>query len=225
MNLWDDSEYQRWVDENRKKQEVETLEHRQITKIEMEMAWEEAIEARQSKTKQNQLLVQKEKLTSEQLLAELEKEKEEDLKVKEELVGAIHDQWNMAQDKVQEAKVEKRKIRDEVNQELQDAFQRKKEEEALDLERKQELIRQIRELEKIPLVRSTGFDPTESAGHGLLGEMSIAELWEWLEYENIRWEVETDDKRAKILEDSEEHAEEIAWKAKRVHDARNKLKQ
>ncbi len=82
----------------------------------------------------------------------------------------------MAQDKVQEAKVEKRKIRDEVNQELQDAFQRKKEEEALDLERKQELIRQIRELEKIPLVRSTGFDPTESAGHGLLGEMSIAEL-------------------------------------------------
>ena len=46
-----------------------------------------------------------------------------------------------------------------------------------------ELIRQIRELEKIPIVRTKGFDPTEAGGHGLLEEMSIAELRERIEYQ------------------------------------------
>lgn len=46
MNLRDDAEYQRWVDENRKWLEVEEMEHRQKMKIEMELAWEEAIESK-----------------------------------------------------------------------------------------------------------------------------------------------------------------------------------
>lgn len=51
VNLRDDSEYQRWVEENRQKMEVEQLEHRQKMKIEMELAREEAIEAREHKSK------------------------------------------------------------------------------------------------------------------------------------------------------------------------------
>lgn len=37
MNLRDDSEYNRWLEENREKTEVETMEHRQKKKIEMEL--------------------------------------------------------------------------------------------------------------------------------------------------------------------------------------------
>ena len=40
------------------------------------------------------------------------------------------------------------------------------------------MIRQIRELEKIPIVRTRGYVPTESGAHGLLQEMSMIELRE-----------------------------------------------
>jgi len=56
-----------------------------------------------------------------------------------------------------------------------------KEEKKYDLDKKAEIIRQIRELAKIPLQRSNGFDPTETAGLGLLEELSLAELRERLE--------------------------------------------
>jgi hypothetical protein len=39
------------VDENRKKQEIESIEHRQKMKIEMELAREEAIESKDLKIK------------------------------------------------------------------------------------------------------------------------------------------------------------------------------
>ena len=54
------------------------------------------------------------------------------------------------------------------------------------MRKKEELIRQIRELEKIPIVRTKGFDPTETGGYGLFEEMSIAELRERLEFNKMK---------------------------------------
>jgi len=42
-------------------------------------------------------------------------------------------------------------IRDEVHREIQESLKKKQDEEAANLAKKQELIRQIRELEKIPI--------------------------------------------------------------------------
>ena len=125
----------------------------------------------------------------------------------------IHAQRHQAAEKVEDVKKDNRRIRDEIHQETSEALQWKKEEDALELARKEELIRQIWELEKIPIVRTTGYDPTETAGHGLLNEMSLAELREWLEYEKIRREVEEDMKRKEILAESEIKADWIAHKA------------
>ena len=61
-------------------------------------------------------------------------------------------------------------------------LKRKKEEEEVEQLKKHELIMQIRELEKIPIIRTKGFDPTEAGGFGLLEEMSIAELRERIEF-------------------------------------------
>ena len=38
----------------------------------------------------------------------------------------------------------------------------------------------------MPIVRTKGFDPTETSGLGLLDEMSIAELRERLEFNKMR---------------------------------------
>ena len=86
---------------------------------------------------------------------------------------------------MEKVKEEKRKIRDEVNKELTEAMQRRKEEEEIEQRKREELIRQIRELERIPIARTKGFDPTETSGLGLLDEMSIAELRERLEYNKM----------------------------------------
>ena len=53
----------------------------------------------------------------------------------------------------------------------------------------------IRELEKIPIVRTKGFDPTEAGGHGLLEEMSVAELRERIEFNRRKIEQDTEKKR------------------------------
>lgn len=46
MNMRDASEYNRWIDEMKQKEDVEQEEHRQMTKIEMELARGEAINAK-----------------------------------------------------------------------------------------------------------------------------------------------------------------------------------
>lgn len=60
--------------------------------------------------------------------------------------------------KAAEAVVDKhqdnRDIRDKVSKDLEDAAKRMKDEQSAELARKEELIRQIRELEKIPIQRS-----------------------------------------------------------------------
>lgn len=77
---------------------------------------------------------------------------------------------------------ENRELRNQINKEISEALKRKRDEEENEHRKRQELIRQIRELEKIPIVRTKGFDPTEAGGHGLLEEMSIAELRERIEF-------------------------------------------
>ena len=60
-------------------------------KIEMELAREEAIEAKDHKVKSNYYLAQKVKLEGEQKLEKLKKEIEEDLQVKSQIVEMIQD--------------------------------------------------------------------------------------------------------------------------------------
>lgn len=102
---------------------------------------------------------------------------------------------------------------------------RKKLEEEFEMKRKHELIMQIRELEKIPIVRTKGFDPTEAGGFGLLEEMSIAELRERLEFNKRQQEQETEMKRQTNLQKKDEEAQSLMSTASKIEEARQKRRQ
>ena len=73
-------------------------------------------------------------------------------------------------------------------------------------------------------MRTKGFDPTEAGGHGLLEEMSIAELRERIEYNRRQMEQETEKKRQDNLSRKDREAEELISTASRIQDARDKRK-
>ena len=94
----------------------------------------------------------------------------------------MHNQKDNASREMENKRQENKAVRDLVKTDLNEALKRRRDEEAHELAKRQELIRQIRELEKIPIQRTKGFDPTEAGGHGLMIEMSVAELRERLEF-------------------------------------------
>lgn len=122
------------------------------------------------------------KIESHKRLEEREKNLREDYDKKLETVTQVHSQKDKAAESYQAMISENRELRNQINKEISEALKRKRDEEENEHRKRQELIRQIRELEKIPIVRTKGFDPTEAGGHGLLEEMSIAELRERIEF-------------------------------------------
>ena len=182
MGLKDTSEFDRWKAEMNEKDEIERLEHIQKKKIEMELAREEAILARERKEKENHQLVNKMRDEMDKMMEEREINLQEIIDQKKEVIQQVHNNKEAAAEQVALKQADNKRVRDEVHRDLQEALKKRQDEEAAELAKKMELIRQIRELEKIPIQRTKGFDPTEAGGHGLMEEMSIAELRERLEF-------------------------------------------
>lgn len=97
----------------------------------MEMAREEAILAQERQTKENQILVLKMKEESAIRGDEIEKNIQEDLSKRKEVIGQVHSQKDKTRVMVQAKKEENKNIRDEVHKDLSEALQRKREEEAI----------------------------------------------------------------------------------------------
>lgn len=178
----DETEFVTWKKEMDQRDEILRLEHIQRKKIEMELSREEAILAQQRKEQENKANATKMKIQSHNRLDEREKNLQEEFKKRQKTVEQVHSQKDKASEAMEDKRKENREVRDVINKEINDALQRKKLEDEIEMKKKQELIMQIRELEKIPIVRTKGFDPTEAGGFGLLEEMSIAELRERLEF-------------------------------------------
>ncbi len=125
---------------------------------------------------------------------------------KKDVIDQVHSNKEAAAEQVALKMQENKNIRDEVHKELQEGLKKRQDEQAAELAKKTELIRQIRELEKIPIQRTKGFDPTEAGGHGLMEEMSIAELRERLEFQKRQQEQEVEFKRESNLTKKEQEA-------------------
>lgn len=207
------------------KEQIERIEHIQKTKILMEISREEAMLAMQRQEHDNKLNAKAMKIESHKRLDDREKNLKEEFDKRVITVEQVHSQ----KDKAAEAKGDlvqgNRENRDIIHKEINDALKRKKDEQEDQRLRRAELIKQIRELEKIPIIRTKGFDPTEAGGWGLLEEMSIAELRERIEFNRRQLEQDTEKKRQQNIAKKDKEIEELMSTAEKIQNARNKRKE
>ena len=220
----DSKEFDRWQNEMKLKDDIEKEQLIHRRKLELELNREIATNFMKNKIKENQLKNAEHKKQEEINLKNRLIEKEKDRLKNKELVKEI--------DKDKE-KIIKNKIK--LENENKELYKRKKaefnelnliriEEKKIEQKRRDDLIRQIRELEKIPVKRTSGFDPTETPGYGILEEMSIVELKERLELQKKFLKDQIEAKREENKLKSEERTEDLIAKANNIADFRDKLR-
>ena len=89
-----------------------------------------------------------------------------------------------------------------------------------EMEEKQDLIRQLRALDKAREKHVKTIDPTYTPQTGLLGEMSLLELRERVQQMKTRNEEEEEERRQQILREKEDRGEMLMLKAEHVGKAR-----
>ena len=206
MGLKDASEFYRWQREMEQKDDIEKIERIQKMKIEMELAREQAIIAKEKNVQENHDHAIKVKKEIDLLLTERDKQLAQIIIDNKETIKQVHHQHERTLVAKQEIIEEKKKIAEEVTKEIEDRQKRLRDEQAAEQAKKEELIRQLRELEKIPIQRYQGFDPTEAGNHGLMCEMSIAELRERIELNKAKLAQEIEFKRDTNLAKKERDA-------------------
>lgn len=189
----------------KEKDEIDKLERIEMKKVEMKMSREEAIKAQKQKVKENRIIVEKEKEKIKIEEIKLEENNLKDIKHKIELVSKVEAGKQNTEKQVKLMKEKKKQMHDELDKELKIATRKRKEDIKIELERRKELVQQLKELnfkfkeaEKL-----AGYDPSETPGYGFLDEMSLVELQKRLIETKEERAKETEEIRLKALNDKE----------------------
>ena len=220
----DSKEFDRWVTEMKIRDDILRMEEVDKRKLELELNREIATNYYQIRKNRNQLKAAEHKQKEKMNLQKKEEEKKEEIKNKKHVVKEIQ--------KVQENAMKNKAKFINDNKELYK--NRKKEMNELNLimheeqkiynQRRDDLIRQIRELEKLPIKRQKGFDPTETPGYGLLEEMSLVELKERLSLQKQMLLDEINSKKEENKLKMKERADDFINKALLIQENRDKLR-
>ena len=220
----DSKEFERWQSEMKIKDDIIKMQEIEKRKLELELNREVALTYMQRRIQKNQLKAAEHKKQEIINMKKKAEEKAEDIKQKKQVIKEIKkEQENVAKQKIQKKK-ENQELYKNRKKEFNELNLIAKEERKIYLERRDDLIRQIRELEKLPIKRTTGFDPTETPGYGLLEEMSLVELRERLALQKRMHADEIKSKKEENKLRMQERADEIVNKAQIIQENRDRLR-
>ena len=218
----DSKEFDRWVSEMKIRDDILKMQEIDKRKLELDLNREIATNYYQIRKNRNQLKAAEHKQQERLNLQKKEEEKKEDIKNKKYVIKEIKKgQENAMKNKIklindnQELYKNRKKEMNELN------LMAKEEKKIFD-ERRDDLIRQIRELEKLPIKRQHGFDPTETPGYGLLEEMSLVELKERLALQKKMLSDEINSKKEENKLKMKERADDLINKALIIQENRDK---
>ena len=220
----DSKEFERWQSEMKIKDDIIKMQEIEKRKLELEMNREVASTYMQRRIQKNQIKAAEHKKQEIINMKKRAEEKAEDIRLKKEVIKEIQkEKENVVKQKIQKKKENQElyKNRKKEFNELNLIFQ---EEKKIYLQRRDDLIRQIRELEKLPIKRTTGFDPTETPGYGLLEEMSLVELRERLALQKRMHLDEIKSKKEENKLRMQERADELVNKAQIIQENRDRLR-
>eukprot|EP00753_Platysulcus_tardus_P021293 PLAT8795.1.p1 GENE.PLAT8795.1~~PLAT8795.1.p1 ORF type:complete len:780 (-),score=486.96 PLAT8795.1:74-2413(-) len=197
--LRDASGFHAWQVKMRAKDRERTLKEVEQRRAEMAAAQAEAVEASARRRLHNRKLA---RLMKEESVAMKEKKVADDEerllrgRAKVEDVREVRDSApRAARERVREENIAKAEA---LADELAERRALAAEEDAAEQLVKEDRIRQIRALERAPVVKEKFFDPTTTAGLGLLDEMSMVEMKLRIKLEKELVEREREEKRAEV---------------------------
>ncbi|XP_038601489.1 cilia- and flagella-associated protein 99 [Tachyglossus aculeatus] len=176
----DFSEFLEWQKQMRGKDLEQELAEQEYRKLRGKLSYEEAILAHQNQIQENKKKADRKKEETAVMMrrwAERRLQEEKEMRELVEQVMEGHKNTRQAQTKLQKCK---RQIVEEVAEESRKLLCQGREQAQEDLNRRFQLIHQIRALESLPAMRNKCVDLTQTPGYGFHGEMSIVELRERL---------------------------------------------
>ncbi|XP_026211638.1 cilia- and flagella-associated protein 99 [Anabas testudineus] len=194
------SSFLQWQKEMRQKDLLDELAKIERRRLEGRISHEEAAMARTKIMERNQKTAQLKKEETAQLMrryAEKRLQEEKEMRDLVQQVAEGHKNSKTAKEKLQ--KLKQRIVR-EVSEQSRELLRQALEEAQAEMSRKFEIISEIHAIESLPRIRVKNFDDSETAGHELLGEMSLAELKERLALLKEAQQTEQQEKREHILE-------------------------
>ncbi|EQC37839.1 hypothetical protein SDRG_04862 [Saprolegnia diclina VS20] len=216
-DLRDASEFYRWQSDMIKKDDEDHRRQVEMRRLEMAQAQHEAIEASLRAKAENREVAIQMKLVARENDEKRRQEENELNQQYQQIATDIKQTREVAPREAEErVRLENARKREELNIMLEAERQRKAEQDAIDQAQREDLIRQIRALDRVHREHVAVFDPTESSNYGLLEEMSLVELRERLQMKKVQeaeWEAE---RREHILECKKDKEEDLKSRVQNI---------
>jgi hypothetical protein len=220
----DAGEFERWKREMEERDNLLRDEEISRRKLELDLNREVATEYFQQRILENKLKAAKHKEEESIKMAEKQEILNKELEQKKILVKEIEKEREYVQEEREKMIQKNKENYTKQANEYHDLVLKANEEKKIEENRRKDIILQIRELERLPLKRTKGFDPTETSGYGLLEEMSIAELKERLELQKKFYNEYLESKKEENKLRQAERNVELTKKANLVLNYRDQLR-